>query len=168
MKWPWPFGARDVPATLGAIYLAPAAGAPMHRVERAKALAGQGLDGDRYAARAGFWQATDACQLTLIGTRDLGRARRRIPPALRTKLDAGGHRRNLIVDHVRANDLVGTRIRIGGAIFACCRPRPPCGYLDQIEGSGMCRGLGRDSGVCLDVIEGGWLSVGDALEILPD
>ncbi|OBS08169.1 MOSC domain-containing protein [Acidihalobacter prosperus] len=162
----WPFAGRR-PLRLAAVYLAPAAGTPMRLAERAEALVGRGLCGDRYAARAGFWQATDACQLTLIGTRDLARARRRAPKALRPALDAGSHRRNLVVSPVHARALLGKRLRIGGAVLVCRKPRPPCGYLDRVAGSGLCRALGRDSGICLEVVEGGWLAPGDAVEVLP-
>src|SRR5438093_1609941 len=43
-------------ALLAAIYTAPAAGAPMEFKERVRAIAGTGLEGDRYATGSGFWK----------------------------------------------------------------------------------------------------------------
>ncbi|MEJ2675376.1 MAG: MOSC domain-containing protein [Acidihalobacter sp.] len=164
MKPRWPF----VPThpTLAAIYLAPVAGAPMNAADAVEAVAGVGLNGDRYAVNVGFWQATDACQVTLIGTPDLAWAVRRAPAAQRERLMQGHHRRNLVVDGLKAQALLGKRFRIGEALFAYRKPRPPCGYLDQVEGAGLCRALGRHSGVCIEVIDGGRFVVGDALEIV--
>jgi MOSC domain-containing protein YiiM len=164
MKLRWPF--TPTRPTLAAIYLAPVAGAPMNAADAVEAIAGAGLSGDRYAVHVGFWQATDACQVTLIGTPDLAWAARRAPEDQRDRLARGHHRRNLVVDGLRAQALLGKRFRIGKAVFAYRKPRPPCGYLDRIEGSGLCRALGRRSGICIDVIEGGRLAVGDAVEII--
>ncbi len=163
-----PFGRAHPPAVLTAIYLAPAGGRPMQAVEAARAIEGTGLEGDRYAARAGFWKATDACQVTLISEDDLRRARTGGRAELRERLAAGHHRRNLVVGGIRTERLDGRRFRIGDAVFAYGKPRPPCGYLDSIEGDGMCRALGRHSGVCLRVLQGGTIAVGDALELLDD
>ena len=164
MKLRWPFA--NVRPALAAIYLAPAAGQPMQAHESAEALLGLGLAGDRYAAQAGFWKATDACQITLIGTPDLAWAVRRAPEAQRERLMQGHHRRNLVVDGLKAQALEGMCFRIGEAVFAYRKPRPPCGYLDQVEGVGLCRALGRRSGVSIEVVEGGRFAVGDTLEIV--
>lgn len=164
MRLRWPFApARPV---LAAIYLAPEAGQPMQAHRSVEALTGLGLSGDRYATHAGFWKATDACQVTLIGTPDLAWAARRAPESQRGRLARGHHRRNLVIDGLGAKALEGRRFRIGEAVFAYGKPRPPCGYLDRVEGAGLCRALGRRSGACIEVIEGGRLAVGDAVEIL--
>jgi len=159
---------RRRPATLSAIYLSVAAGRPMQAFEAVQAIARRGLEGDRYAERGGHWQASDACQVTLIGSDDLRRAARGQADAIRDKLETGHHRRNLVVDGIRSRALEGRTFRIGEALFAWHKPRPPCGYLDQIEGAGLCRALGRNSGVCLRVLEGGMVRVGDTIDILTD
>lgn len=164
MKALWPF--PRMKPTLAAIYLAPEAGAAMQAVSVADAIAGVGLGGDRYALRTSFWQATDACQVTLIGGRDLARAQLRAPHDQRARLAQGHHRRNLVIDGLHAQALAGMRFRIGDAVFVYRKPRPPCGYLDRVEGSGMCRALGKHSGICIDVLENGRFAVGDVLEII--
>ncbi|MEJ2509455.1 MAG: MOSC domain-containing protein [Gammaproteobacteria bacterium] len=154
--------------TLAAIYLSADAGRPMYAVDAVEAIAHTGLRGDRYSQRAGFWQATDACEVTLISRDDLRRAARGRPATIRDKLEAGHHRRNLVIDGIATRALEGKAFRIGTAVFAWHKPRPPCGYLDRIEGEGLCKALGRNSGACLRVLEGGTLRVGDAIHILPD
>jgi MOSC domain-containing protein YiiM len=148
---------------LEAILLAEAAGAQMHAVDSAIALAGRGLDGDRYAAGTGWWRATDGCQVTLIHAEHLARAARRSGLAVTD----GRHRRNLVVSGLAHKDLRHRQLRIGEALFSWHRVRPPCGYLDQVAGRGTARALGKHAGLCLKVVEGGVIRVGDAVKVVP-
>lgn len=154
-------------ASLIGIFVAPAAGQPMRAVQSVHAVAGSGLQGDRYGEHAGFWKATDACQVTLITEYELNRARTH-DLDLKSKLANGQHRRNLVIRGLTPKQLAGRRFKIGTAAFVCIKPRPPCGYLDQVEGEGLCRALGRNSGLCIGVIDSGMVSVGDAVELLDD
>lgn len=139
----------------------------MTMVDNVEAIAGVGLSGDRYAMNTGFWRASLACQVTLIGTLDITSAIRRAPPEQRDRLTKGHHRRNLVVDGLEAQTLLNKRFRIGEAVFAYSKPRPPCGYLDRIEGAGLSHALSQQGGgICIDVIESGRLNIGDAAEIL--
>jgi MOSC domain-containing protein YiiM len=147
---------------LVAIYIAPAAGAAMQRVDSAQAIAGAGLSGDRYATDRGHWRALDGCQVTLIVAEDLARAERRTGLVLQH----GAHRRNLVVAGAERIDLWQARLRIGEVVLEWQRIRPPCGYLDQIAGRGMAKALGRRAGHCYRVIEGGRLRVSDPIEFL--
>lgn len=148
---------------LEAILLANAAGAPMQPAASAVAMAGRGLEGDRYAAGTGWWRATDGCQVTLIHAEHLARAARRSG----LEVTDGRHRRNLVVCGLTGAELRGAQLRIGEALFAWHRVRPPCGYLDQVSGRGTAKALGKHAGVCLKVIEGGVLRVGDAVSVVP-
>jgi MOSC domain-containing protein YiiM len=148
---------------LEAILLAEAAAAPMHAVDSAVALAGRGLDGDRYAAGTGWWRATDGCQVTLIHAEHLARAARRSGLAV----SDGRHRRNLVVSGLAAAQLRERQLRIGEALFSWHRVRPPCGYLDQVAGRGTAKALGKHAGLCLKVVQGGVIQVGDAVKLVP-
>ncbi|MBI1422133.1 MAG: MOSC domain-containing protein [Gammaproteobacteria bacterium] len=164
-SWLFPSRRRVAP-TLKAIFIAAKAGEAMQSVARIQAIAAAGLRGDRYSEAGGFWQATDACQVTLISEDDISQAKQGRPAILQDKLDNGSHRRNLVVGGIKTKQLEGKTFRIGQASFRYHKPRPPCAYLEKIEGQGMSRALGKHSGVCLYVIEGGEFSVGDTLEII--
>lgn len=146
-----------------AIFVAEAAGAPMHAREQTRARVDQGLADDRYALGRGFWRLTDGCQVTLILAEDLQRAERRHGLAL----DAGQHRRNLVISGLAGVDLRARQLRIGEALLTWHRVRPPCGYLDRVSGKGMAKALGRFGGHCLRVREGGLIQVGDEVTVLP-
>lgn len=155
---------RQVAARLDAIYIATAAGQPMMKVTSAQVICDRGLQGDRYFEKTGFWKATDSCQLTLISTDDLRLAKRRS----QLDLNNGSHRRNLVIDGIKTKALENQVFRIGNAVFRYQKPRPPCGYLDKIEGQGMAHALGRHSGVCLQVVRSGMLRIGDTIEFIQD
>jgi MOSC domain-containing protein YiiM len=166
MKWPFRRRGDDATGVLAAIYVAASAGAPMRAVSSIEAVPGLGLSGDRYASKRGFWKATDACEVTFVTEADLAQATKGKAPALRHMLEDGRHRRNLLIRGLTTKDLDGRRFRIGSAVFVYHKRRPPCGYLDRIEGKGMSRTLGRGSGACVRVVDGGIIAVGDTVELL--
>ena len=154
---------RRVP-TLKAIYVATTAGEPMKPVSAIEAVANRGLKGDRYCDDRGHWKSIDGCQVTLITEHDLELAKK-TEAEFQEKLDKGSHRRNLVVAGLKTKNLEGKQFSIGTAVFRYDKPRPPCAYLDQIAGNGMCRALSHHSGVCIRVVAGGRLAVGDVVEI---
>ncbi|WP_242518194.1 MULTISPECIES: MOSC domain-containing protein [Thiorhodovibrio] len=135
----------------------------MRSCDQALALVDAGLADDRYARGGGFWRLTDGCQITLICAEDLIRAQLRHGLAL----DAGQHRRNLVVSGLARTELRNREIRIGDALFEWHRVRPPCGYLDRISGHGTAKALGRHSGHCLRVRKAGLIKVGDRVHVSP-
>lgn len=144
------------------IFIAPAAGAPMQRCDLADCVPGQGLSGDRYAARAGHWRLTDACEVTLVTREDLQRAARRGPD-----LGDGWHRRNLVVAGIPLAAFRRHRVRVGEVWFEFHRLRPPCAYLDRVSGPGAARALGKGGGIGLRVVSAGVIRVGDEVELSP-
>jgi MOSC domain-containing protein YiiM len=153
--------------TLKAIYVATKAGEPMKPVSAIEAVANRGLKGDRYCDDRGHWKSIDGCQVTLISEHDLELAKK-TEVEFREALDNGSHRRNLVIAGLKTKNLEGREFRIGTAVFRYDKPRPPCAYLDQIAGKGMCRALSHNSGICIRVVSGGGLAVGDAVEIMGD
>ncbi len=150
------------PPALKAIFIASGAGQPMQSVPAITAVANKGLQGDRYHDDKGHWQSIEGCQVTLITEQELKRAQKQthIP------LENGGHRRNLVINGIKLKQLVGKRFQIGNALFEYHKPRPPCGYIDQVEGRGIGRALSHNSGVCLKVIEGGRIDVGGLVRVI--
>ena len=155
---------RQAP-TLKAIFVAASAGEPMRSVNAVEAISGRGLQGDRYSEDRGHWKSIDGCQVTLITEHDLEQAKKS-EVEFQQGLDNGSHRRNLVIEGLKTKNLEGKKFRIGAAVFRYDKPRPPCAYLDQIAGKGMCRALSHNSGVCIRVVSGGRLAVGDAVAII--
>jgi MOSC domain-containing protein YiiM len=149
-------------SSLQAIYVCENAGDKMQAVNSAYAVVDKGLQGDRYFNGTGYWDPVEGCQATLITEHDLKLASRGNP----LKMDQGQHRRNLVISGIKTSALKDRQFQIGEAIFQYQKPRPPCGYLNQIEGKGMAKALSYNSGICIRVIRSGTVRVNDELIIL--
>jgi len=160
------FRRHSVAATLKSIYIAPAAGADMQSVNSVKAISDRGLEGDRYCDDNGHWKSIDGCQVTLTCEYDIKQSIKGVSATIHESIINGGHRRNLVIDGFKVSALEGKTFEIGDAIFIYEKNRPPCAYIDQIAGQGMCKALGHHSGICIKVVKSGDIAVGDAINII--
>ena len=144
------------------IYVAPQGGVEMQKVSQVEALAGCGLEGDRYCSRTGYWTDVDECQVTLITAEDLEDIQR----ITGVRVDNGEHRRNLITRGIELESLSGKRFQVGQAILEFDRPRPPCSYIQSITQPGMTRALAGHSGICARVVQSGLIQEEDPIEVL--
>jgi len=163
-SWLRQWRADQLRGTLVGIFIADEAGGTMRRVDEVEATAGVGLAKDRYARGRGHWKRTDACQVTLVAEEDLRKAERRGGLSFAD----GQHRRNLVVRGIPLNAFRQRRVRIGQALFAFHRLRPPCGYLDRLVQPGAAKALGKGAGIGLNVVEGGVLREGDEVIVIED
>jgi len=161
-KWPTFIRNNHRDASLSAIFIAAKAGTPMQSVEYAELITGKGILGDRYLNKTGYWDPVEGCQVTLISEDDLEKANH----GNDLTFNNGQHRRNLVIKGIKTKMLEGKQFKIGDAIFSYDKPRPPCGYLNKIEGKGMALALSYNSGICIRVIQGGKLSIGDIVFII--
>ncbi len=144
------------------IYVADGGGRPMRPVVAAHAVAGRGLSGDRYGEGRGSGTGWDECQLTLIAAEDLEDARMRFGVGVL----AGEHRRNLVTRGLGFALLEGRRFRIGSAVLAYDRPRPPCRYIATLTVPAMTEALAGRGGICARILTGGRIAVGDPIELI--
>ncbi len=140
------------------IHVAPEQGAPVRRVERANAVAGRGLEGDRYYDTDGTFAERDGSDLTLIEGETLAAVERDYDIAL----EPGVHRRNLTADGIALNHLVDRRFRIGDAVCEGTELCEPCSYLEShLEERGIREALVHRGGLRARILEGGTLTLGD-------
>ena len=149
----------DLRGTVEALAVAPAAEAPMRLLDVARARAGRGLDGDRYAAGAGTFTPRagrrPGYDLTLIA----GEVLDELAAAGRV-LDFAGTRRNVLTRGIDVNALVGRRFRIGDVLCEGRRLCEPCVHLDRLSGPGILRPLIHRGGLRADVLTDGEISPG--------
>jgi hypothetical protein len=140
------------------IAVSAAAEDPMRVVERALAIAGRGLEGDRYAARAGTFSTPGARghDLTLIAAESLdGLA---LPDG--QPLAYADARRNVVTRGIDLDALIGRRFRVGDAECLGQRRCEPCAHLERLTKPGTLRGLVHRGGLRADVIADGTIEVG--------
>ena len=124
-------------------------------VHRAALVAGHGIEGD---AHAGSWHR----QVSLLGLEEIEDFQAR-----GADVDFGAFGENLIVEGYRLRELpVGTRFRIGGALLEMTQIgkecHTHCAIYHQVGDCIMPR-----EGVFAEVLEGGEIAAGDAIEMIP-
>ena len=135
-------------------------------VESVSAVAGRGLQGDRYFAAEGTFseQTGTGRDLTLIEAEALEALEREVG----IRLAPSVARRNVLTRGVSLNDLVGRRFSIGDVECVGRRLCEPCSHLEQLTEDGVLRGLAGRGGLRADVLSGGVISVGAPLaELAP-
>jgi hypothetical protein len=143
------------------IHICPQARAPMVGLEEAELAAGVGIAGDRYATGRGTYsQIPDIREVTLIEIESLQALARDHG----VTLPVDQHRRNLTVEGVPLNHLVGRRFRVGEVVLEGGRLNTPCKYLDLVTGLSVCDLLVHRSGLNARIVQGGRVRPGDRLE----
>jgi MOSC domain-containing protein YiiM len=146
------------------IYIGQVGGQPLLAVPEVMAVAGKGLEGDRYFLGRGSlsrWPGPGR-QLTLIEHEALEAVR------LEHGIDLGGGlaRRNIVTEGVSLLDRRGQKFRVGTAVFRAVMPCLPCAYLERKTWAGAFAALKGRGGLRAEVLEGDIIRVGDAIEFL--
>jgi MOSC domain-containing protein YiiM len=124
-------------------------------VARVRAVAGRGLEGDRYFSRSGTWSGypvQTGTDLTLIEAEVL--------EAL--GLSGAVARRNIVTRDIRLNELVGRRFRIGEIECYGDRLCEPCSHLARLSGQSVAV-LVHPGGLRADILTGGEIAAGDSV-----
>jgi MOSC domain-containing protein YiiM len=145
------------------IQITPEANATLASVEQVKAVAGQGLEGDRYFYKTGTYSKKHepSREATFIEAEAL----EALGHDYNLELSGVESRRNITTRGVALNHLVGRTFRVGGAVFKGVRLCEPCGHLEQLTGRLVRPGLVHRGGLRTEIIETGMVSVGD--EVIP-
>jgi MOSC domain-containing protein YiiM len=140
------------------IHVADSAGSPMRIARHVRAIAGIGLEGDRYATRSGHWSANEKVdrQVTLVAAEELDRL-----AGLGIELAPGQTRRNVTTRGIDLNALVGRRFRIGDVECEATRLCEPCQYLTDLVGRPILEPLVHRAGIRARILTDGEIAVGD-------
>jgi MOSC domain-containing protein YiiM len=142
------------------IHIATVAGAPVHAVETARAIAGVGLEGDRYANGKGHYQdARVSRDLTLIEAEVV----EAFVEEHGIELAPGETRRNLTTRGIGLNALVGRRFWIGEILCEGTRLCEPCQYLADLTCKPLLRALVHRGGLRADIVRSGVMRRGDSI-----
>jgi MOSC domain-containing protein YiiM len=146
--------------TVEHIHVAPTPGAPPERVESVRAVAGEGLEGDRYFEGEGTFGGGEDRAITLIEAEALAAAERDYD----VDLEPGIHRRNVTTRGVALNHLVDTRFRVGDAVCEGVELCEPCSYLEQhTDLPDVEEALVHRGGLRARIVETGTVAEGDSV-----
>ena len=134
--------------TVVAIHLGEERNPQLWPVESARAVAGKGLEGDRYFFPDG---ADPGRALTLVEEESVESV----------GLVPGATRRQVTTRGVRLNDLIGKRFRVGEVECYGVELCEPCSHLEGMTRPGIVKELVHRAGINADILTDGTISVGD-------
>ena len=142
------------------IWVAPAAGEPARSLTSVRAIAGQGLAGDRHVLGTGtFPSGLPGSALTLIAAE--------VCESFDPPLGAGEHRRNVVTRGVDLNGLVGREFTVGAVRCRGMRLCEPCRVVQGYATRPVLRALVHRGGLRADILEDGVITVGDVVRVVP-
>src|SRR5689334_20654900 len=146
---------------LESIHIGPEAVAPLTAVGSVRAVLGRGLEGDRYFRQVGTFSSHPGSgrDVTLIEAEVLEALARDTG----IRLEPGAARRNLVTRGVRLDALVGHLFRVGEVVLRGTRLCEPCMHLEALTHHGVMDALIHRGGLRTVIVEGGTISVGDAI-----
>ncbi len=146
--------------------IAPLVEAPMQLVQDARALAGRGLEGDRYANGSGTFSPRGAhrpgYEVTLIAAEVVEELTSRD-----ARFDFASTRRNVLTRGIDVNALVGRDFSIGTVQCRGLRLAEPCAHLERLQGPGLLRPLIHRGGLRADILNDGHITQGSPISTEP-
>jgi hypothetical protein len=156
-----PYGSRV--GAVEAIHVATGTGGRPDPRQSVSAVAGRGIEGDRYFAGDGLYNERDDLEpsdATLIEAEALAAA----ADGYDVYLTAGEHRRNITTRGVALNHLVGHRFRVGEAVLEGVGLCEPCGYMESLtDQSDAKRALVHRGGLDARIVESGTIRLADEI-----
>jgi MOSC domain-containing protein YiiM len=126
-------------------------------VDRVRAVAGRGLEGNRHY----YEQAPPGRALTLIAAEALEEG-----AASGVGLSADESRRNVLTSGIDLNALVGERFRVGDVECVGVELCEPCTTLEGLTRPGVIKAYVHRAGLNADILTDGEIAVGDTVERL--
>lgn len=150
---------------VAAIYIAPYAKEPMVSADEVTAVAGRGLEGDRYFEQRGSTSHKDRVEpkqeITLIEAEALESA----AATYGVDLTPADSRRNVVTRGVALNHLVGKEFSVGETRLLGIKLNEPCRHLAAVAGKPMIKLLRHRGGLRAQILVGGRIALGD--EVAP-
>jgi MOSC domain-containing protein YiiM len=142
------------------IHLAGVRGGAPRSVPDVQAIAGRGLEGDRYCRVGETPGGTPDQEVTLVESEALEALHRDHG----VEITGADTRRNLLTKGVALNHLVGRTFRAGGATLRGLGLCEPCGHLEKMSKRGVRKGLVHRGGLRAEILSGGTIRAGDPIE----
>ena len=127
----------------------------MKQVSEIRAIAGQGLEGDRYSGtRRGDRH------ITLVESEAIEAANRDYS----ITIDPQESRRNVLTRGIALNHLIGREFQIGEVRLRGLRLCEPCTHLEGLTGKQMIKALRHRGGLRAEILESGTIRAGDIIK----
>ncbi len=144
------------------VHIASEAGQRMQTLKEVRAVAGKGIEGDRYFKEIGYFSHNKGPhrQVTLFENEVLDTLKRDNG----LELSADECRMNIITRGVPLTHLVGKTFRVGRTVLRGVRLNEPCEHLEDVVGKKVVKHLLHRCGLFAEVLEEGLIRPGDLVE----
>ena len=125
--------------------------APMKKVDQLYALAGRGIEGDRYFLGTGTYskKPEPGRQVTLIKSEVLESLKDKLEITVKPEES----RRNILTRGIEINDLIGTEFYVGTVRLRAHRITQPCLYLENLlDQPGLYKELWDNGGISCEIL----------------
>ncbi len=148
--------------TVVSLHITPTAAGAMISVPAVRAVAGRGLEGNRYFAQVGTYskQPNPDREVTLIESEAIDALRR----DYNFEVEPGISRRNVVTQGVALNHLIGREFQVGEVVLRGLGLCEPCGHLEELAGHPIRKGLVHRGGLRAQILEGGIIRAGDLIQ----
>ena len=153
--------------TVVALFTVDRMSAPMKKMEQLNALAGLGIEGDRYLLGTGTYskKPEPGRQVTLIKSEILDWLKKEFDITVKPE----ECRRNVVTRDVEINELIGTEFFVGEVRLRAHRITQPCIYLENLLSQpGLYQALWDNGGISCEIMTDGVIKEGDIITTVPD
>jgi len=154
-------------ANVVGLFISPAIGERMQARSAVRALAGQGLEGDRYALGKGTYSAVPrpvARHVSLIGREAMQAANDHLILRGLVPFEPEETRRNILVAGIDVYALLGRDFRIGAVQLRGSDITRPCPVPSAVAGkTGFKEAYHGRGGILAEVLSDGIISIGDTI-----
>ena len=140
-----------------AIFTAPERSVPLVSRDEVKAVAGKGLEGDRYFNADGWDEAKK--ELTLVEIEAVEAASREYELDIRPE----DMRRQIVTKGVALNHLVGKEFHVGEVHLKGVKIANPCSHLQKVTGKKVLKPMMHRGGLKAKILATGTIKVGDPI-----
>ncbi len=150
-----------------ALFIVDRRAAPMKQVEQLYALAGRGIEGDRYFLGTGTYskKPEPGRQVTLIKSEVLQSLKDKFEITVKPEES----RRNVLTRGIEINDLIGAEFFVGPVRLRAHRITQPCLYLEKLlDQPGLYKELWDNGGISCEILSDGVIKEGDIISTSPD
>lgn len=148
--------------TVVSLHITPTAAGTIASVPTVRAVAGRGLEGDRYYAQVGTYskKPNPDREVTLIESEAVDALRRDYD----IEVEPGMCRRNIVTQGVALNHLIGREFQVGEVVLRGLRLCEPCGHLEELAERTVRQGLMHRGGLRAQILTGGIIRAGDLIQ----
>ena len=160
-------------ASVVSLFVSPGIGEPMQARTSVRALAGRGLEGDRYALGQGSYSKLPrpvARHVSLIAREAMEAANEELIRHGLIPFELDETRRNIVVEGVNVYELLGQEFRVGAVRLRGSAPTRPCHIPSAAaDKTGFAEAYHNRGGIRAEVLSDGVISIGDLIraDVLP-